>query len=194
MGIYKVINTVLGRIIVVAINNHLVGVYWFQQIINEDDFNKNTLNKKIGFKLSEKYKPKVNHLVIDLDSELTFTESPNDHLLLNTEKQLNEYFSGERQIFNLPISPYGTEFQMKTWNELKNIPFGETRSYLEQSKKLKKPKAFRAVGTANSKNPISIIIPCHRVIGNNGSLSGYAGGVDKKSALLELERKFLKGL
>ncbi len=181
MGVYKVIATILGPIIAVAKDNQLIGVYWFNQILKDGKIAKNTLIDEIKFKLAEKYND-------------TFTESTDDQVLLNTELQLSEYFSGQRQKFTLPVSLKGTEFQMKTWDELKNIPFGETRSYLEQSAKLKKPKAFRAVGTANSKNPISIIIPCHRVIGKDGSLSGYAGGVDKKSALLTLEKKFSNSL
>lgn len=101
--------------------------------------------------------------------------------------QLNEYFEGKRNIFNLKINPEGTEFQKRVWNELLNIPFGKTNSYLELSKKLGDVKAIRAVAAANGKNPLWIVVPCHRVIGSDGSLTGYAGGLWRKKWLLEHE-------
>src|SRR5699024_8750818 len=100
------------------------------------------------------------------------------------KKQLLEYFNGERKVFDLKLNPKGTEFQKKIWNELIKIPYGETKSYSEIAKNIGNPKACRAVGNANNKNPIGICIPCHRVIGKNGSLTGYAGGIDKKEYLL----------
>lgn len=103
--------------------------------------------------------------------------------------QLREYFDGKRKIFDLPLKPEGTEFQLKDWNALREIPYGETRSYKDIAFAIGNPKACRAVGTANHNNPISIIIPCHRVIGSDGSLTGYGGGLDKKTYLLELEQK-----
>ena len=103
--------------------------------------------------------------------------------------QLREYFDGKRKIFDLPLKPEGTEFQLKDWNALREIPYGETRSYKDIAIAIGNPKACRAVGTANHNNPISIIIPCHRVIGSDGSLTGYGGGLDKKTYLLELEQK-----
>lgn len=102
-------------------------------------------------------------------------------------RQLDEYFKGERKIFSLKLNPEGTEFQQKVWNELQQIPYGETRSYLEQSEKLGDTKAIRAVASANGKNPIWIVIPCHRIIGSDGSLTGYAGGIWRKRWLLEHE-------
>lgn len=102
-------------------------------------------------------------------------------------QQLDEYFLGNRKEFELNLSPSGTEFQGKVWTELLKVPFGKTRSYLEQSKKLGDVKAIRAVASANGKNPISIIIPCHRIVGSDGSLTGYAGGVWRKKWLLEHE-------
>ena len=102
-------------------------------------------------------------------------------------QQLDEYFLGNRKEFELSLSPSGTEFQGKVWTELLKVPFGKTRSYLEQSKKLGDVKAIRAVASANGKNPISIIIPCHRIVGSDGSLTGYAGGVWRKKWLLEHE-------
>ena len=101
--------------------------------------------------------------------------------------QLEEYFKGKRDSFNLTVNPKGTKFQIKVWKELLNIPFGKTKNYLEQSKALGDVKAIRAVASANGKNPIWIIIPCHRVIGSDGSLTGYAGGIWRKKWLLAHE-------
>ena len=101
--------------------------------------------------------------------------------------QLDEYFSEKKTEFDLKLNPQGTDFQKRVWNELLNIPFGKTRTYLEQTKKLGDPKAIRAVASANGKNPLWIVIPCHRVIGSDGSLTGYAGGVWRKKWLLEHE-------
>ena len=107
--------------------------------------------------------------------------------LQNCVSQLDEYFKGNRKKFDLKLNPKGTEFQKKVWSALTNIPFNKTRSYLEQSKQLGDVKAIRAVASANGKNPIWIIIPCHRVIGSDGSLTGYAGGIWRKKWLLEHE-------
>lgn len=109
-------------------------------------------------------------------------------LIKKASKQLKEYFNGEREIFDLPLAPQGTEFQKKVWQVLQNIPYGETRSYKEIATIVGNPKASRAVGMANNRNPIAIIIPCHRVIGHNGSLTGYAGGLSIKEYLLNLEK------
>ncbi len=107
--------------------------------------------------------------------------------LEKVEQQLTEYFSGKRKNFNLPLWVEGTDFQQKVWDELQKIPYGETISYGELARRCGNPKACRAVGMANNKNRIAIIIPCHRVIGINGKLVGYAGGLDIKSKLLDLE-------
>ena len=104
--------------------------------------------------------------------------------------QLNEYFKGSRKQFDLKLNPQGTAFQKKVWDELLKIPYGKTISYLELSKKLGDVKAIRAVASANGKNPIWIIIPCHRVIGSDGSLTGYAGGLQRKKWLLEHESPY----
>ena len=104
--------------------------------------------------------------------------------------QLIEYFNGERKQFSLKLNPEGTAFQKKVWNELVKIPYGKTVSYLELSKKLGDVKAIRAVANANGKNPIWIIIPCHRVIGTDGSLTGYAGGLHRKKWLIEHESPY----
>lgn len=101
--------------------------------------------------------------------------------------QLQEYFEGKRSTFNMKISPKGTDFQKRVWNELLNIPFGKTLNYQQIANKLGDPKVIRAAASANGKNPISIIIPCHRVIGSDGSLTGYAGGLHRKKWLLEHE-------
>lgn len=102
-------------------------------------------------------------------------------------QQLRAYFAGEREDFQLKLNPSGTEFQQKVWKELLKIPFGKTLSYLELSKKLGDVKAIRAVAAANGKNPLWIVVPCHRVIGSDGSLTGYAGGLQRKKWLLEHE-------
>ena len=101
--------------------------------------------------------------------------------------QLDEYLAGSRRQFDLPLAPHGTAFQQAVWNELLRIPYGETRSYKHVAQLIGSPRAFRAVGMANNRNPIMIIIPCHRVIGSNGSLVGYGGGLDVKEMLLGLE-------
>ena len=102
-------------------------------------------------------------------------------------KQLNEYFTGSRTDFDFKLNPKGTDFQQKVWQELLNIPFGKTISYIDLSKKLGDVKAIRAVASANGKNPLWIVLPCHRVIGTDGSLTGYAGGLWRKKWLLEHE-------
>ncbi|MCH7862983.1 methylated-DNA--[protein]-cysteine S-methyltransferase [Sphingomonas sp. NPDC092331] len=110
-------------------------------------------------------------------------------VLIAAETQLREYFAGTRTRFDLPLDFRGTEFQKSVWAELLAIPFGETRSYGEIAAKLGRPKASRAVGAANGRNPISIVAPCHRVIGSTGKLTGFAGGLDAKEYLLALERR-----
>jgi O-6-methylguanine DNA methyltransferase len=117
------------------------------------------------------------------------TFAPEHPILIETERQLTEYFTGVRAEFDLPIEPRGSAFQKKVWQALRKIPFGETRSYLELASALGSAAASRAVGLANSKNPLPIIVPCHRVIGSDGSLTGFAGGLETKAALLALEGK-----
>lgn len=108
-------------------------------------------------------------------------------LLDRVEMEITEYLNGERTTFAIPLDPDGTEFQKRVWKELAKIPYGKTKSYKDIATALKDPNACRAVGTANGKNPISIIVPCHRVIGANGKLTGYAGGLVVKEALLTIE-------
>lgn len=118
-------------------------------------------------------------------------EDENHPILQQAKAELYDYFQGKRTHFELPLEFYGTEFQKKVWAELLKIPYGQTRSYLDIATALDNPKAVRAVGAANGKNPISIIAPCHRVIGKNGTLVGFAGGLEVKDQLLKLEKNFL---
>ncbi|MFM7627909.1 MAG: methylated-DNA--[protein]-cysteine S-methyltransferase [Algoriphagus sp.] len=131
-------------------------------------------------------------------SELKFTQlQPEgellDPLLLEAKKQLEEYFLGQRKVFNLPIGLWGTDFQRKVWLAVGKIPFGQTITYAKLAEQLGNPAAIRAVGTAIGANPLLIILPCHRIIGSNGSLTGYAGGLEKKKALLQLEGQAVQG-
>lgn len=118
----------------------------------------------------------------------TLEEKADHPVLVETERQLGEYFAGERRAFDVPLSFAGTDFQKRVWAALLAIPFGETRSYGEIADQLGAPGASRAVGAANGRNPISIIAPCHRVVGSNGKLTGFAGGLEAKAFLLDLER------
>lgn len=122
--------------------------------------------------------------VVD-DAVETSAEIP--EILKDCVQQLNEYFNGTRKQFGLKLNPQGTDFQKRVWKELLQVSYGKTRTYLEQSKQLGDVKAIRAVASANGKNPIWIIIPCHRIIGSDGSLTGYAGGIWRKKWLLEHE-------
>lgn len=117
-----------------------------------------------------------------------WTEDRRDAVLREAERQLDAYFKGELERFDLPLDPQGTPFQKRVWKKLVSIPYGETLSYSELARRVGRPEAFRAVGAANGQNPISVIIPCHRVLGKNGDLTGYGGGLDMKRRLLELER------
>jgi methylated-DNA-[protein]-cysteine S-methyltransferase len=116
------------------------------------------------------------------------SEDKNHHVLLETERQLNDYFTGNLKEFSLKLDAAGTDFQKDVWEALRTIPYGETRSYGQIAKQIGNPKAVRAVGAANGKNPISIVVPCHRVIGSNGKLTGFAGGLETKACLLNIEK------
>lgn len=122
--------------------------------------------------------------IIPKDVNLTETD-----LLKKANEELQEYFNGKRKLFDLPLAPQGTEFQQKVWKVLQEIPYGKTYSYKDVAIKVGNEKASRAVGMANNKNPIAIFIPCHRVIGANGKLVGYAGGLDVKEMLLAMEKE-----
>ena len=113
-----------------------------------------------------------------------------EHVVLNqAAQQLDEYFAGQRKVFDLPLAPQGTPFQTEVWQGLRQIPYGATRNYSELAHAIARPKAVRAVGAANGRNPLSIIVPCHRVIGRSGGLVGYAGGLERKQFLLALEQR-----
>jgi methylated-DNA-[protein]-cysteine S-methyltransferase len=114
-------------------------------------------------------------------------QSANHPVLQQATNELDAYFARKRTTFDTPLTPEGTDFQKQVWSALQTIPFGQTASYSDIANKLNNPKAVRAIGAANGRNPLSIFIPCHRIIGKNGTLTGYAGGMENKQILLELE-------
>jgi methylated-DNA-[protein]-cysteine S-methyltransferase len=116
-------------------------------------------------------------------------ENPTHSILLKTEKELGEYFTGRRNAFSVALDMHGTKFQKSVWDALVKIPFGETRTYGQIARELGNPKAIRAVGAANGRNPAAIVVPCHRVIGTDGKLTGFAGGLEAKAHLLNLESR-----
>nr|WP_243431467.1 methylated-DNA--[protein]-cysteine S-methyltransferase [Algoriphagus lutimaris] len=135
-------------------------------------------------------------MLIELDEGkltlLQFTEDPVsdeslEGMVKEVKHQLDEYLSGKRKVFDLPLDLKGTDFQKSVWQAVNEIPFGQTTTYMKLSQKLGNPAAIRAVGAAIGANPILVIVPCHRIIGTNGQLTGYAGGLERKQALLELE-------
>ena len=132
------------------------------------------------FMVEQKHGPEIGADWMEDQDAATFAE---------TKRQLTEYFAGTRREFDVPLLPQGTEFQRKVWTELQNIPYGATLSYGALAQKVGSPNASRAVGLANGRNPISIIVPCHRVVGANGKLTGYGGGLPRKAALLALEEE-----
>ena len=137
-------------------------------------------------KISEK-EGKIIGLVFSDSKKENEIEKETDYIR-RTYLQLKEYLSGKRKSFDIEIEMIGTEFQKKVWKELLNIPYGETRSYKDIATAIENEKACRAVGNANNKNPIAIIVPCHRVVGSNGGMTGYAGGIDIKEKLLKIEK------
>lgn len=133
-----------------------------------------------------------NDAIVSIDfTDQSSIENSEHHLLLQLEKELHEYFNGVRIAFTLSLNPQGTPFQLEVWKTLQNIPYGTTISYAEEAKRFGNPKATRAVASANGRNPIAILIPCHRVIASGGGIGGYSGGIEKKEFLLRLEEKFL---
>lgn len=124
----------------------------------------------------------------DFGAGAEYGETP---LLAEAKRQLEEYFRGERKAFNLPLAPRGTPFQLRCWDALQKIPYGATATYADIARAAGSPKGFRAAGLANNRNPIAIIIPCHRVIGSNGALVGFGGGLEVKAYLLRLEARFI---
>ena len=121
-----------------------------------------------------------------MDEEMCI-EQDEHPILLAAKQQLQQYFLGQRQVFDVPLIMHGTAFQLQVWQALQQIPFGQTRSYQQIAQQIGRPKAMRAVGLANKNNPLSIIVPCHRVIGKSGKLVGFAGGLNTKQILLDLE-------
>ena len=139
---------------------------------------------KIGIRENGKY---ITDIIFSKSEEKT--DNINETELIKAAfKQIKEYLGGDRKYFDLPIETIGTEFQKKVWNELRNIPYGQTKTYKDIAFAIKNEKACRAIGNANNKNPLPIIIPCHRVIGSNGKLVGYSGGLDIKEKLLNIEK------
>lgn len=158
----KIIDSPVGKLKLIGSVNGLHSISWFSQEVSR--FNLTNLKEDNNFKL--------------------FKE---------VEDQLKEYFHGKRKDFSLQLDlGYGTDFQRKVWKALTEIPYGEVRSYGQQAVKVGSPKAFRAVGSANGKNLIPIIIPCHRVIASGGKLGGFGGGLENKQILLDLEKKYQK--
>jgi len=156
--VFKAVATPVGKLTLIASEKGLAAILW------END--------------------KETRVPIKVETE----ENPNHPILLKAEQQLKEYFCGKRKSFSIELDLQGTEFQKQVWQELLSIPFGETRSYGQIAQNIHRPKASRAVGAANGRNPVSIVVPCHRVIGENGKLTGFAGGLEAKSKLLMLER------
>ena len=159
-GYYHKIDSPIGPLHLAATNDALLAIH--HNLKRMEDWNKNT----IAFK-------NVKNIIIE-----------------KTINELSEYFDGKRKKFNIPIQLSGTQFQLKAWDALNKIPYAKTVSYSEQAKISGNPKATRAIGNANNANPISIIVPCHRVIGKSGKLVGYGGGLERKNYLLDLELKY----
>jgi methylated-DNA-[protein]-cysteine S-methyltransferase len=159
-AVYDEMNSPIGKLTIVTSDQGLHAVLW-------DNDRENMKNEEV-----------IGSLV----------KSKNEKIIAQTKMQLDEFFQGKRKIFDLPLVLNGTDFQIQCWKQLLKIPYGKTISYAEQADKIGNKNKARAVGVANGLNPISIIIPCHRVIGSNGRLVGFRGGIDKKDFLLNLEK------
>jgi len=147
-----------------------------------------TIDSPVGPLLLTTNGTSLTRLLFDVQPDPTWSTEPSP-VLDEAVRQLGEYFAGERTDFDLPLEPAGTPFQLRVWETLRDIPYAETINYGQLANRIGNPNASRAVGLANGRNPISIVVPCHRVIGANGSLTGYGGGLDRKRTLLELERR-----
>ena len=172
MATFGVIDTPVGRLFVGASDEGLHLIKFLDQRASEDE------------------------LIAELEGAAGESASRGGAAVDEPVRQLREYFAGERDEFDLPLAPRGTEFQRRVWEALRSIPTGVTTSYGAIAEAIGKPTASRAVGAANGKNPISIVVPCHRVIGSNGTLTGYGGGLDRKAWLLNhetTERSLLAG-
>ena len=154
-----------------------------------NDAKYNTMDSPVA-KLTIITSSKGLHAILWDHEELTenIVRSGTDKTILKTKQQLTEYFDGKRKVFDLPLVLDGTDFQIQAWKQLLKIPYGKTISYGEQATRIGDKNKARAVGMANGQNPISIIVPCHRVIGSNGTLTGFGGGLDNKAFLLNLEQ------
>lgn len=172
----SIMDTTIGKLCIEVEGGFVTGVYMADGVCDREEYRQEII--------SNNGSTKGNMFVKHSDECL---EKVSMDLLTETRKQLQEYFDGKRKEFNLPILLRGTKFQKKVWQELCTIPYGETRSYKELAELVGNPKAVRAVDGANNKNPIMIIVPCHRVIGADGSLVGFGGGLEVKKFLLELE-------
>ncbi len=178
----------LGPLYLVASDEGLTGVYWDEQAVPHL---KALTDRDLGHHpvISG---PTANNLMPGAGADgsphhsMVAARPAASHLMVAAE-QIQAYLNGERKDFDLPLSMQGTAFQREVWSELRRIPYGQTISYSELANRVKRPKACRAVGSANGKNPLSLIIPCHRVIAANASLGGYSGGLDRKRWLLQLE-------
>lgn len=160
---HVVVDSPVGPLTLVSDGEHLTGV-WFSE---------------------HKHPPK------DTGSDVDHEDAP--QVLRDAADQLAEYFAGDRTTFDVPLAAEGTDFQHRVWARLREIPYGQTRSYGQLAAELGQPGASRAVGLANGRNPVSIVVPCHRVIGSSGAITGYGGGVERKQTLLDLERRFAGG-
>ena len=149
-------------------------------------------NSPIGILKISEDNGKITSLYLHREEDVSGYGEQRSELLREACRQLDEYFQGKRKEFDLPIDYAGTPFQEKVWKELQNIPYGETRSYEDIAARIGSPKAVRAVGQANNRNQILLIIPCHRVIHKNGDISGFACGIESKKYLLNLESSFFK--
>lgn len=156
---HLVVDSPVGPLTLVSDGRHLTGVYFTEH----------------------------RHAPGDVGPQVTAHDAP--AVLHATAEQLAEYFAGTRTEFDLPLAAAGTDFQHRVWALLRGIPYGQTRSYGQLATELGQPGASRAVGLANGRNPVSIVVPCHRVIGSSGAITGYGGGVERKQALLDLERR-----
>ena len=157
--VYNSFASPIGELVIFCSDTHLLSIYWEHEAKNSD-----------FMAASERFNKAVNNTI-----------------LLQCYKQLDEYFLGRRREFTIPIKAYGSDFQQHAWQELQRIPYGKTISYGEQAHRMGDKNKARAVGGANGLNPISIIVPCHRVVGSNGKLTGFGGGMDRKKFLLDLE-------
>ncbi|HEY3389948.1 MAG TPA: methylated-DNA--[protein]-cysteine S-methyltransferase [Prolixibacteraceae bacterium] len=146
-----------------------------------------TMKSPIGILKLSSDELKLKSISFDAEDIVEVSYAPD--ILITAEKQLEEYFSGSRKVFDLPLDPEGTEFQCSVWKQVSAVSYGSTKSYVAIAREVKSPDSSRAVGMANGKNPLPIVIPCHRIIGQNGKLTGYAGGLDRKKWLLLHEQQ-----